>query len=105
MNTQPDGEERLPAVILYRINAATRMHRFCRLDVQPDLFGAWCLMSEWGLIGSTGRTRNIPFSTPHEAQTALDKLRRAKERRGYHPLRGARLPVETGAPEKGTIEP
>src|SRR5947208_15669181 len=25
------------------------------MDVQPDLFGQWCLMREWGRIGSTGR--------------------------------------------------
>ncbi len=49
------------AVILYRIDAAKRMHRFYRMDVQPDLFGQWCLMREWGRIGSTGQTRPPPF--------------------------------------------
>ncbi len=59
------------------------MHRFYRLDVQPDLFGQSCLMREWGRIGATGQERSIPFPTPDEAQAALDKQRRAKERRGY----------------------
>ena len=59
------------------------MHRYYRLDVQPDLFGAWCLMREWGRIGTTGRERSVPFPTPQEAQAALDKQCRAKERRGY----------------------
>jgi predicted DNA-binding WGR domain protein len=59
------------------------MHRFYRLDVQPDLFGAWCLMREWGRIGSGGRTRSVPFATPQEAKAALDRQRRVKERRGY----------------------
>jgi predicted DNA-binding WGR domain protein len=71
------------AVILYRIDAPKRMHRFYRLDVQPDLFGHWCLMREWGRIGSTGQTRSAPFSTSQEAQAALDKQRSVKERRGY----------------------
>ena len=71
------------AVILYRIDRARHMHRFYRLDVQPDLFGQWCLMREWGRIGSPGRTRSLPFPTPAEAELALDNQRRAKERRGY----------------------
>lgn len=71
------------AVILYRINHERRMHRYYRMDVQPDLFGAWCLMREWGRIGSTGQTRLIPFPTPQEAHAALDRQRRIKERRGY----------------------
>jgi predicted DNA-binding WGR domain protein len=71
------------ATILYRIDSARRMHRFYRLDVQPDLFGNWCLMREWGRIGSTGQTRSCPFPTEPEAHTALDKQRRVKERRGY----------------------
>lgn len=32
------------AVILYRIDDSQRMHRYYRMDVQPDLFGQWCLM-------------------------------------------------------------
>ena len=71
------------AVILYRIDATKRMHRFYRLDVQPDLFGQWCLMREWGRIGSSGRTRSDPFPFPSEARVSLDTQRRVKERRGY----------------------
>jgi len=44
------------AVILYRVDAARRMHRYYRMDVQPNLFGEWCLMREWGRIGSAGQT-------------------------------------------------
>ena len=73
----------MSAIVLYRIDRAKRMHRFYRMDVQPDLFGQWCFLREWGRIGSTGQTRSVPFPTPHEAETALNKQRRAKERRGY----------------------
>ena len=59
------------------------MHRYYRMDVQPDLFGEWCLMREWGRIGSTGQTRVVPFPTPQEAGAALHRQRTAKERRGY----------------------
>jgi predicted DNA-binding WGR domain protein len=75
----------MTAPLLYRIAPAKRMQRYYRLDVQTDLFGQWCLMREWGRIGSSGQTRSLPFSSPVEAETALDKLRRGKEQRGYSP--------------------
>ena len=62
----------MTATLLYRIDPAKRMQRYYRLDVQPNLFGQWCLIREWGRIGSTGRTRSIPFPTPQEAEAALD---------------------------------
>ncbi len=73
----------MTVVVLYRIDPANRMHRYYRMDVQPDLFGEWCLVKEWGRIGSAGQTRSVPFSTPHDAEVALDRQRQAKERRGY----------------------
>ena len=73
----------MTAILLYRIDASKRMHRFYRLDVQPDLFGQWCLMREWGRIGNTGQTRSLPFPTPQEADAALKAHRQRKERRGY----------------------
>jgi predicted DNA-binding WGR domain protein len=76
----------MTAIVLYRIDASKRMHRFYRLDVQPDLFGQWCLMREWGRIGSTGQVRSSPFPTAQEADAALNKHRRVKERRGYSEL-------------------
>jgi hypothetical protein len=36
----------MTAVTLYRIEPARRTHRYYRMDVQPDLFGEWCLMRE-----------------------------------------------------------
>jgi predicted DNA-binding WGR domain protein len=71
------------AVILTRIEPARNMRRYYRLDVQPDLFGQWCCIREWGRIGAAGQTRIIPYSTPLEAQAALDRQRHRKERKGY----------------------
>ena len=36
----------MSAVILHRTDPARNMHRFYRLDVQPDLFGEWCVVRE-----------------------------------------------------------
>jgi predicted DNA-binding WGR domain protein len=65
---------RINAVILYRNDRARRMHRYYRLDVQPNLFGEWCLMRERGRIGSSGgQLRSLPFATEQEAEAALAK--------------------------------
>lgn len=71
------------AITLTRTEPARNMHRHRRLGVQPDLFGAWCCMRKWGRIGSAGQTCGVPYTTPREAQAALDRPRRKTERRGY----------------------
>jgi predicted DNA-binding WGR domain protein len=50
-----DCEARImSAVHLHRIDPARNMRRFYRLDVQPDLFGGFALVKEWGHIGARG---------------------------------------------------
>jgi hypothetical protein len=44
----------MSAVYLARIDPARNMRRFYRLDVQPDLFGGFAVMKEWGRIGARG---------------------------------------------------
>lgn len=73
----------MTAITLTRIDEARRMRRFYRLDVQPDLFGQWSFIREWGRIGQPGQTRCVPYPTPCEAEAALDRQRRRKARRGY----------------------
>jgi predicted DNA-binding WGR domain protein len=41
-----------PALELRRIDAARNMRRFCRLDMQPDLFGGVLLVKEWERVGA-----------------------------------------------------
>jgi predicted DNA-binding WGR domain protein len=73
----------MTAVTLTRTDHARCMARFYVLDVQADLFGAWCLIREWGRIGRPGQLRHVPYPTEDEAKEALARQRRAKERRGY----------------------
>jgi predicted DNA-binding WGR domain protein len=73
----------MTALTLYKVDPERNMRRFYRLDVQPDLFGLWLFMREWGRIGRPGQTREIAFPTIDEARRALERQRRAKERRGY----------------------
>ncbi len=37
----------MTAIVLTRIDATQNMQRFYKLDVQPDLFGGWSLISDW----------------------------------------------------------
>jgi predicted DNA-binding WGR domain protein len=75
----------MTAITHMRTDHARNMCRYYRLDVQPDLFGAWCFVCEWGRIGQAGQTRTVPYPTPDAAEAALLRQRRAKERRGYAP--------------------
>ncbi len=71
------------SVVLYRIDASRNMRRYYRLDVQPDLFGVWLLIREWGRIGQPGQTRVESFRTIGEAHAALQRQQLAKRSRGY----------------------
>jgi predicted DNA-binding WGR domain protein len=68
---------------LRRIDPARNMRRFYRLDTQPDLFGGFLLMKQWGRIGTSGRITAERFETPGLAAVALAKQARRKERRSY----------------------
>ncbi len=70
---------------LTRCDPARNMARFYRLDVQPDLFGGCALVRAWGRIGTAGRMTSTLFLSPLDAAAALERQRRAKERRGYLP--------------------
>jgi predicted DNA-binding WGR domain protein len=72
----------MSAITLHRTDPVRNMHCFYRLDVQRDLFGQWCVIREWGRVGSGGQIRSAPFPTPAAAQAAPDRQRLAKKRRG-----------------------
>lgn len=73
----------MTSLTLRRIDPAKNVSRFYRLAVQPDLFAPWCLVREWGRIGSPGRIQVQPFATHTAAEVEAARTRRRKERRGY----------------------
>ena len=73
----------MPSVHLVRIDPSRRMWRYYHLDVQPNLFGGFGLVREWGRIGRRGRLRHDPYLSETEATAALQRLHAAKCRRGY----------------------
>ena len=73
----------MTAIILYRIDASKRMHRFYRLDVQPDLFGGVLLVKQWGRIGTRGRIVDESYQSEALAADAMQRQVERKRRRGY----------------------
>jgi predicted DNA-binding WGR domain protein len=65
------------------------MWRFYVMDVQPDLFGQWLFICEWGRIGSPGRVRIVTCPNEDEARARLARHRHIKERRGYRRAPGS----------------
>jgi len=84
---------------LRRIDPAKNMHRFYRLDTQPDLFGGVFLVKQWGRIGAAGQTMAERFEDETAASAALLRQQTTKTRRGYVPARiiGPHLATRMGA--------
>jgi predicted DNA-binding WGR domain protein len=73
-------------VRLERRDPSRNLARFYRMAVFEALFGDWCLLREWGRIGSPGTARKAWFRTRDEAVEAALELLARKERKGYSRL-------------------
>ena len=72
-------------VRLEKINLAKHQKRFYVMNVTQTIFGEWCLIRDWGRIGSSGGQRMVDYTeTKEEAEVSLNKLSAQKCRRGYH---------------------
>ena len=63
---------------LRRINPDRNMARFYIMSVQPNLFGEWSLLREWGRIGSAGRLVTGGFASERAATRAMAEHLKAK---------------------------
>ncbi|MGO9232871.1 MAG: WGR domain-containing protein [Methylocella sp.] len=73
----------MTAVHLRRIDDTQNMRRFYRLDIQPDLFGGFLFVRQWGRIGAQGRIVAEHFDSATLAAAALAQHAARKARRGY----------------------
>lgn len=73
-----------PRVYLTRTDASQNMARYYLMSVEATLFGEWSLVREWGRIGRAGQVRSNTYPGQAEAEDAMEKLRAAKLRKGYH---------------------
>lgn len=68
---------------LTRIDPARNMQRFYAVTVQPNLFGEWTLVREWGRIGRRPQQLLHTFTTQADAEHARSQWMTVKQRRGY----------------------
>ena len=73
----------MSTVQLRRVDEAQNMRRFYSLRVQPDLFGCFWLVREFGRLGSPGRVMEDQFASLDEAAAAHAQLWKEKLRGGY----------------------
>ena len=66
----------MTAVTLRLIDPEKNKARFYHLDIQPDLFGNWCLIREWGRIGRSGRVLTRAYPCIADAERALGRHQR-----------------------------
>lgn len=69
--------------VLYRINTARNMYRFCTFSVEPNLFGGGSFIQTWGRIGTLGRVKIKLFDDESTAQEECDRWKTVKQKRGY----------------------
>lgn len=72
-----------PAVYLRRTDPTRNMARFYAVTLQPTLFGEVALVREWGRIGSPGRVKVSSYPSRSHAESALERLKTSKRKRGY----------------------
>ncbi|WP_085807494.1 WGR domain-containing protein [Roseovarius albus] len=69
---------------LEKIDPSKRQQRFYVMHIAQTLFGEWCLIREWGRIGTKGGQRLVNYvASRAEAEAALYKRAAQKGRRGY----------------------
>ena len=73
----------MTAVTLTRIDHERRMASFYVLDVQPDLFGKWCFVREWGRIGPVRPDKQRPLPDRKRSARRARASAPREEARGY----------------------
>jgi len=71
------------SLCLRRIDPTRNMRRFYVLSIQPTLFDGVSLVRHWGRIGTFGKSMVETFDDLEDVADALNRIERAKRRRGY----------------------
>jgi len=71
-------------LLLEKIVPCKCQRRFYALSIDQTLFGEWCLIREWGRSGAAGGQKMVVYlGSEGEALMALEKVKRAKNKREY----------------------
>ncbi|MDO1582893.1 WGR domain-containing protein [Rhizobium oryzicola] len=75
--------QHLYQIRIERIDRSCNMARFYYLSLQRDLFGAVCVVRNWGRLGTGGQSCTDIYDSEQKAIAALLALLRQKLRKGY----------------------
>ena len=76
--------EKEQAVYLTRVDASANYYRYYSVRVDPDLFGRWSLIRQWGRLDYDGGAMRIDsFETEALALGKMGEIVGQKRRRGY----------------------
>lgn len=78
-------------VRLEKFNHTRKQKRYYALRLTQTLFGEWCLVREWGVIGGAAQEKRDYMAEPRAAEEELERLKAAKLKVGY-----AVIPVQLG---------
>lgn len=76
---------------LEKFNHNRKQKRYYALRLNQTLFGEWCLVREWGVIGGTAQEKRDYLTEAPAAEKELERLKAAKLKGGY-----AVIPVQLG---------
>ena len=73
-----------PMIVLQSIDEKRNRYREYVIDIQPGLFGNYCLTTRWGRIGWPGwRERIYWFDSMEDARRRAEVLMRRRKRNKY----------------------
>lgn len=78
-------------VRLEKFNHTRKQKRYYALRLTQTLFGEWCLVREWGVIGGVAQIKRDYMPEACAAENELERLKAAKLKGGY-----AVIPVQLG---------
>lgn len=78
-------------VRLEKFNHTRKQKRYYALRLTQTLFGEWCLVREWGVIGGAAQEKRTYMPEAQIAKEELERLKAAKLKGGY-----AVIPVQLG---------
>ncbi len=74
----------MSTIYLMKIDHSANQYRYYSIRIDPDLFGRWTLIRQWGRLDyDGGRLRMDTFESEIQALNRLSEIVTQKKKRGY----------------------
>ena len=95
----------IKSVSLVKRQSEKNMQRFYKIMLTRDLFGFYCVIREWGRIGSAGQVKQDAFASSEDAVKLFERKKREKlGKRKQYRIEGAFAEEEAGDRCQGGLE-